>query len=248
MSGTPFDLARGRFRARCAGTDEEVSAAQALRGRCFRGEGQLDTDAFDARCHHVLIEEQETGALAGCFRVLSLPDGADLARSYSAQFYDLSALAARPGPFCELGRFCVAPEWTDPDILRLGWAALTRFVDAAGVLWLIGCSSFAGTGWRSFEEAFALLSARHLAPDDLRPGPRAPETFGFAAVLAGRAPDLRAAQAQMPPLLRTYLTMGGWVSDHAVIDRDLGTLHVFTAIDIAAIPPARARALRAVAQ
>ena len=41
--------------------------------------------------------------------------------------------------------------------------------------------------------------------------------------------------------------MGGWVSDHAVIDRDLDTLHVFTGLAIAAIPPHRAAALRALA-
>ena len=31
--------------------------------------------------------------------------------------------------------------------------------------------------------------------------------------------------------------MGGWVSDHAVRDPGLGTLHVFTAVEIARIPP-----------
>ena len=51
----------------------------------------------------------------------------------------------------------------------------------------------------------------------------------------------------MPPLLRTYLGMGGWVSDHAVIDRAMNTLHVFTGVEVAAIPPARAKALRAIA-
>jgi len=51
----------------------------------------------------------------------------------------------------------------------------------------------------------------------------------------------------MPPLLRTYLLMGGWVSDHAVVDGQMNTLHVFTGLEIAAIPPARARLLRAVA-
>jgi putative hemolysin len=51
----------------------------------------------------------------------------------------------------------------------------------------------------------------------------------------------------MPPLLRTYLMMGGWVSDHAVIDRQMGTLHVFTGVEIRAIPAARARMLRALA-
>jgi L-ornithine Nalpha-acyltransferase len=59
--------------------------------------------------------------------------------------------------------------------------------------------------------------------------------------------DPKAALAQTPALLRTYLVMGGWVSDHAVIDRALDTLHVFTALPIANIPPARARALRALA-
>ena len=51
----------------------------------------------------------------------------------------------------------------------------------------------------------------------------------------------------MPPLLRTYLLMGGWVSDHAVVDRHMNTLHVFTGLEINAIPPARKRLLRGVA-
>ena len=49
----------------------------------------------------------------------------------------------------------------------------------------------------------------------------------------------------MPPLLRSYLTMGGWVSDHAVVDRELDTLNVFTGLEIATIPEARARSIRA---
>jgi len=41
--------------------------------------------------------------------------------------------------------------------------------------------------------------------------------------------------------------MGGWVSDHAVVDNDMNTLHVFTGVEIGAIPPARKRLLRQVA-
>ena len=51
----------------------------------------------------------------------------------------------------------------------------------------------------------------------------------------------------IPPLLRTYLAMGGWVSDHAVIDRQMNTIHVFTGVEIDRVPVARARALRAIA-
>jgi putative hemolysin len=67
--------------------------------------------------------------------------------------------------------------------------------------------------------------------------------FPFAAKLR-RKPDLKRAMATLPPLLRSYLMLGGWVSDHAVIDQDLNTLHVFTGLEIAAVPPARARLLR----
>ena len=62
-----------------------------------------------------------------------------------------------------------------------------------------------------------------------------------------RKPGLKRATLAMPPLLRTYLLMGGLVSVQAVVDRDLNTLHVFTGLEIGAIPPARVRLLRGVA-
>jgi len=74
---------------------------------------------------------------------------------------------------------------------------------------------------------------------------KAPKVFRFAQRLR-RKPDIKRAMLAMPPLLRTYLMMGGWVSDHAVVDHDLNTLHVFTGVEIAAVPPNRARLLRAV--
>jgi putative hemolysin len=49
----------------------------------------------------------------------------------------------------------------------------------------------------------------------------------------------------MPPLLRSYLAMGGRVSDHAVVDHRLDTLHVFTGLEVARISPGRKRLLRA---
>jgi putative hemolysin len=79
-----------------------------------------------------------------------------------------------------------------------------------------------------------------------RPGRKAAEVVDFPA-LAGGVTDRRAALAALPPLLRTYLGMGGWVSDHAVVDRELDTLHVFTCVEVDRIPAARAASLRAVA-
>ncbi len=173
--------------------------------------------------------------------------GREIGRSYSAQFYELSALQSFDGPMVEVGRFCLHPDWCDPDILRVAWGAMTRFVDATGVEMLFGCSSFHGTEAAAYQDAFAMLKDRHIAPKRWLPRVKAPNVFRFAQKLRRRKPDARQAQLGMPPLLRTYLLMGGWVSDHAVVDRDMNTLHVFTGLEIKAIPPARSRLLRAVA-
>lgn len=243
-----LSLLRGRYRARTAETPGDLAAAQALRAVCFRGPGAaLDADGFDARCTHVLIEDTATGDLVCCYRLMVLDDGSAIARSYSAQFYDLSALEPFAAPMAEIGRFCVAPDRRDPDILRLAWGAITALVDRQGIQMLFGCSSFRGTDTAPYLDALAQLAAGHLAPRCWRPRVKAPDVFRYARRLARMTPDPRRAAQAMPPLLRTYLLMGGWVSDHAVIDHDMGTLHVFTGLEIGAIPPARARLLRAVA-
>ncbi|WP_374213168.1 GNAT family N-acetyltransferase [Psychromarinibacter sediminicola] len=233
---------------------DDIAAAQALRYRTFIAEtgaapraGGRDTDPFDARCHHVLVEEGRGGRLVCCFRLLPLKDGAEIGRSYSAQYYELKALEGFSGPMVEMGRFCIDPDFArEPDILRVAWGAMTRFVDEEGVEMLFGCSSFQGTETDAYLDAFAMLKERHLAPKRWLPRVKAPKVFRFASRLR-RKPDAKRAMRTMPPLLRTYLMMGGWVSDHAVVDDDMNTLHVFTGLEIKAVPPGRARALRLVA-
>ncbi|MFZ5961599.1 GNAT family N-acetyltransferase [Thalassococcus sp. BH17M4-6] len=239
-------LNKGRYRTRLAETPEDLRAAQELRHLAFHKTAGLDADAFDAVCLHILIEEAASRRLIACCRLLPLPSGAQIGQSYSAQFYELTALASFDGPMVELGRFCLHPDVHDPDVLRVAWGAITAYVDAAGIKLLFGCSSFAGTDAQAYHDTFAMLSARHLAPGRWRPRVKAPDVFRFAARLRHR-PDARKAQAGLPPLLRTYLLMGGWVSDHAVVDARMNTLHVFTGVEVAAIPPARKRLLRAVA-
>ncbi len=238
----------GHYTARFAETDADVKSAQALRFKTFRGEGDgSDIDAFDPICNHILVEESDTGRLVCTFRLLPLANGAEIDKSYSAQFYDLESLHDIKGMIVEMGRFCIDPTYNDPDILRVAWSAMTRFVDDNDVELLFGCSSFAGTDSEEYTDAFALLKERHLAPKCWLPKIKAPKVFQFARKLKLLKPNPKTAQKRMPPLLRTYLLMGGWVSDHAVVDNDLNTLHVFTGLEIKGIPASRKRLLRATA-
>ena len=236
-------LTRGIYRAHLA--ENVPDSALALRHRRFRalrGQSQpTDTDQFDATCRHMLIHDTTTGDLVCTFRLMSFASGQTITTSYAAQFYDLTPLAALTEPMIELGRFCLHPDRNDPDILRLAWAALTRLVDAEAAALLFGCSSFDGADPAIHRSALAYLARHHLGPATLRPATLRPGVRAPAIPL--RPADHPAPT--LPPLLRTYLAMGAWVSDHAVIDRDLDTLHVFTALPIAGIPPRRAAALRA---
>ncbi|MEX2520849.1 MAG: GNAT family N-acyltransferase [Paracoccaceae bacterium] len=245
---------RGAYVARLAGSPADLEAAQRLRHLSFiaargaaisgpRAEG-LDSDHLDNDCEHMLVEERRTGRLVCCFRMMALGSGAEIGRSYSAQFYDLGRLHAFKAPMMEMGRFCVHPEFrADPNVIRVAWAAMAGFVKARGVEMLFGCSSFEGTAAEVYMDAFALLKARHLAPKRWLPRVKAARVFPFARLLRRRRPDLKAAAMKMPPLLRAYLTMGGWVSDHAVVDDDLDTIHVFTGLEVSRVPPSRARLL-----
>lgn len=248
-----FKLLKGRYTVRFAEERRDIEAAQRLRylafvagtGAMAREDG-LEADDFDALCRHVLIEERKSGRLVCTYRFLDLEGGAQIAQSYAAQFYGLDGLADYEGRMLEMGRFCIHPEARDPDILRVAWGAMTRYVDEQGVDLLFGCSSFHGTEWKEHADALAMLKHRHLGPKRFLPKVKAPNVFKFAARLR-RKPDARRAMLKMPPLLKTYLMMGGWVSDHAVVDRDLNTMHVFTGVEIKSIPPARKKLLRAVA-
>ncbi|MDF1854745.1 GNAT family N-acetyltransferase [Pseudooceanicola sp.] len=243
-----LSLNKGRYIARFAENSDDIRAAQRLRSLTFGGapDAPLDEDAFDAVCEHVLVEDRRSGTLVCCFRILPLAAADDIDRSYSAQYYELSALKDFDGPMLEIGRFCVHPDWRDADILRVAWSVVTHYVDDNGVELLFGCSSFHGTDAKQYYDAFAMLKDGHLAPARWLPRVKAPKVFQFAKRLR-RKPDAKRAMLGMPPLLRTYLLMGGWVSDHAVVDAQMNTLHVFTGLEIRTIPDARKRLLRAIA-
>jgi len=233
-----------RYRTRLAATAAETERAQRLRHAVFRperGEG-LDRDGYDPRCRHLLVEDAGSGRLMATVRAMPLGSGSEIGQSYSAQFYDLGGLRDFGGPLLEVGRFCVAPGCRDPEVLRVTFAALASLADREGTELLFGCTSFRGTDASAHADAFAWLKGRHLAPKRWRPRIKSPNVFRFAERLR-RGPDPVRALKAMPPLLRGYLALGGWVSDHAVIDRELNTLHVFTGLEVARIPERRIRSL-----
>ncbi len=236
-------LRKGGLVARLAHGRADMARVMALRAAAFPRTAGPERDAQDSLSAHVMVEAD--GLLLAYFRVMLFGWGAGLAQGYAARFYDVAPLAGYARPIAEIGRFCVAPQGVHPDVLRLAWGAMTRVVDAGQAGLLVGCTSFRGADWTRHRAGLALLAAEFAGPPEHLPGRKAAEVVELTQ--AGPVVDRRAALAALPPLLRTYLGMGGWVSDHAVVDRELDTLHVFTCVEVDRVPAARAASLRAVA-
>lgn len=235
-------LAHGNLVAREAVSDQDVQLSLDLRRRAFfhprenKGRTLSDRDGFDAIYNHVLIERQER--VVACFRIKIFADPQSLLVSYSGHHYDLGPLSRLAGPFADIGRLAVDPGDGDPDILRMVWGMLARLVETHRLRYLLGCTSFAGADPVRHAPALSALWQGHIGPKALLPRRKAGAAVELD--LALQPPD----PTRIPPLLRSYLALGAWVSDHAVIDAQLDTLHVFTLLDVAAVPFARARVLR----
>ncbi len=230
MNGTSGGLV-----ARVAGNLAEREMALGLRAQAFRRDGgDDDRDEFDDRFDHVLIGDRH--APRACFRYRVWPDGAAAVQGYAGSHYDLTRLIGRPGPMIEIGRLCVDSAARGTELPRMTIAALTRLALTHRARFLFGCASFAGTDPAPHRGAFALLAARHQAPEAWRPGQGADRVHDLR--LAPYDP-VRAATG-LPPPLRAWLALGAQVSDHAVVDEYLGALHVFAGLDVACIPRARA--------
>ena len=235
----------GRYCARFALSKEDLLAAQELRYTCFKlsNDKGLDADSFDSICRHVLIENLENGKLTCCYRIMSFTNGKDITRSYSSQYYDLAPIKNYSKPMIEVGRFCIDPATTDHEIVLTAWAALTKLVDENGVQFLFGCSSFAGIDKEKYLNCFAFLRENYIAPEHLRPMAKASQIIRYSEDYSYKV-NKKKALLYMPPLLKTYLLMGAWVSDHAVVDYNMNTLHLFTGVEVSKIPRNRKQFLR----
>lgn len=236
----PLDqnLAKEAYQARLTVSLDEVEACQRLRHRAFFGRPGRDVDPFDAAWSHLAVWDAD-GVLASTLR-FRVSTSADVMGGYAAAFYGLDRIAATGARVMEVGRLCSDPARYDPQILRVAWAALTRIVDRENVDLIFGCTSFPGVNPAPFEAAFAGLAKRYIAPARLLPTVKADKVIRLDQAIRTHLP-----QRPMPPLLRGYLTMGGGVSDHAVIDHHLRTMHVLTVLERDQVPPGRAKSLRA---
>lgn len=234
------ELRAGNLGVRLATTDAELQAAQALRYRVFYEEMgakadaataavQLDRDEFDAIADHLLVVNHDLGEgvenVVGTYRLIRQEAAERFGRFYSESEYDIGALKAFPGKKLELGRSCTAAAYRSRAVMQLLWRGIAAYVFHHGIDVMFGCASLSGTDPDALAEELTYLATHHLAPEAIRP--RAlPERYVEMKRLDPAHINPKAAMMRLPPLVKGYLRLGGFVGAGAVIDEQFNTTDI----------------------
>jgi putative hemolysin len=236
----PVDVKSDTLHLRLAETMEEVAAAQALRYRIFYQEmsakptaemaaAKRDFDAFDAYCDHMIVFDSARGdgpeAVIGTYRVMRREAAKRCGRFYTAGEYDIANLLAYPGEVLELGRSCIAADHRSGATMQLLWRGITEYVLAYDIGLMFGCGSLPGVEPEALAVPLSYLYHHHLAPPALR-ARALPERYVAMNVIPSGDISPRRALHMLPPLIKGYLRLGGFVGEGAVVDRDFGTTDV----------------------
>lgn len=240
-SGQGFgELRAGNLGVRIATNAAEIRAAQALRYRVFHSEmgalpnaaalaSGLDLDRYDPVADHLLVLDHALGsgpeAVVGTYRLIREEAAAKVGGFYSASEYDIRPLQRLPDRILELGRSCVDTAYRGRAVMQLLWRGIAAYVFRHEIDLMFGCASLAGTDPDALALELSYLHQFHLAPPALRP--RAlPGRFVDMARLPAAEIDSRTALALLPPLIKGYLRLGGFVGEGAVVDPEFNTTDV----------------------
>jgi putative hemolysin len=105
------------------------------------------------------------------------------------------------------------------------WRGLAECVMQNSIGMFFGCASFPGTRPEEMGPALSYLHHHHLAPEWLRPRALA-HHYVSMEMLPPSELDAQAIVADLPPLIKGYMRLGGFVGDGAVVDRQFNTTDV----------------------
>ena len=222
-----------RYRIEFGQSDANRLKAQKFRQKIFRdSENGLDEDKYDSISDHCLIfDKKSNDKLVLVCRLRTFYSMEEILSSYSAQFYDLTKLSALPLKPMEIGRLCIDKNSSDPFLLLVAFKYIRSLVSSRRVDFIFGCTSFTGADNPGHLAALNSLKDNQLASSNFPIKKKSSSVLDIKKNFIS-AKENKGSQNVLPPLLRFYLSLGGRVSDHAVIDKDLNTLHVFTYVKL----------------
>jgi putative hemolysin len=210
-----------------------IEAAQRLRHDVFTSEPGYalagaadgrDADRFDDHCDHLLVREDNSGELVGCYRMLPPPGAIAAGGLYTATEFDVEGLDRLRPSLVEMGRAVVREDHRNGGVVLLMWAGILAYLDRCGYDYVAGCVSVPvcaadeetpGSRIRGVRD---FVRRRHAASAEYTVHPYRPVMLGGKG-LDDIDPPTRLI---VPPLMRGYLRLGAQVCGEPAHDTDFG--------------------------
>lgn len=209
---------------------DHILGAQRLRhdvfsqepGFALSNDDQIDADRFDEFCDHLIVRDETSGELVGCYRMLPPPGAIAAGGLYTATEFDIRALDPLRPSMVEMGRAVVRSEHRNGAVILMMWTGILAYLDRGGYEHVIGCVSVpthgegpAGSQLRGIRD---LVCDRHSVEARYRVRPYRP------VVLEGRGLDAiePPARTTLPPLMRGYLRLGAEICGEPAHDPVFG--------------------------
>ena len=233
-----------KLEVRLANSFEELDAAMKLRFQVFNLELQegllssydrgYDTDAYDAWCDHLIVKDLESSQVVGTYRLLRQSQAERQIGFYSENEFDLSRLkqTARGvgGELLELGRSCIAATHRSFATINLLWGGIAQYALRNRISLMFGCASLHYADPAEVEPIYAYLRANYLAPEMYWATPLPSCRMSLPERPA--APDARAIQRKISPILRGYLRTGALICGEPAYDQEFGTADVLVLLEM----------------
>lgn len=209
---------------------DDIATVQRLRYDVFstepgfglRNDECVDADRFDEYCDHLIVREDRTGDIVGCYRMLPPPGAIAAGGLYSATEFDISALDALRPSLVEMGRAVVRGDHRNGAVVLMMWTGILAYLDRCGYDYVTGCVSVPvrgeGAPGSRIRGVRDFVRARHAAPSHHTVYPYRP------VVIDGRNLDEIEVPARpaIPPLMRGYLRLGARVCGEPAHDPEFG--------------------------
>jgi putative hemolysin len=224
----------------------DIEAAQKLRYQVFRSEpgytlsASDDVDRFDQYCDHLLVRDDDSGELVGCYRMLPPPGAIGSGGLYMATEFDISELHPLRDSLVEMGRAVVRGDHRNGAVVLLMWAGILAYLDHCGYNYVAGCVSVPiegiGEPFQQVRGVHDFVNKRHRSAYTVHP--YRPVSLGDVAP---------PARPIVPPLMRGYLRLGTQVCGEPAHDPDFGVADFPVLLDTRAADLRYLKRLRSVA-
>jgi putative hemolysin len=219
-------------------TDQNlIEEAQRLRYEVFSSEpgyqltSTTDVDRFDQYCDHLLVREDNTGELVGCYRMLPPPGAIAAGGLYTATEFDIRSLDPLRPSLVEMGRAVVRDEHRNGAVVLLMWGGILAYLDRCGYDYVNGCVSVPIQGvdddvpGRQVRGVRDHLLQRYRADYTVHP---------YRQVVLDGTPldDIPPpGRVTVPPLMRGYVRLGARVCGEPAHDPDFGVADFMVLLD-----------------